>query len=102
MDDTKEDAQNADDEDEPVEQVKFECNRSSRIRAPSLICSSTAEKLLPQWHSMALHPQLCKSLHHRNFLKPTPIQENCIPLALSGRDVVGVAQTVGAFLSRMK
>ncbi|KAL0071272.1 ATP-dependent RNA helicase [Marasmius tenuissimus] len=76
MRDDNEDAQSADDEDEPVEQVKFD-----------------SEKLLPLWHSMELHPQLYKSLHQRKFLEPTPIQEKCIPLALNGRDVVGIAQT---------
>ncbi|KIK56881.1 hypothetical protein GYMLUDRAFT_46776 [Collybiopsis luxurians FD-317 M1] len=51
------------------------------------------ENLLPSWHPFALHPQLTKSLHHNNFLSPTPIQNAAIPVALKQRDVVGVAQT---------
>ncbi|KAF9260720.1 DEAD-domain-containing protein [Marasmius fiardii PR-910] len=52
-----------------------------------------SEKLLPSWHPFTLHPQLLSALHQKNFLSPTPIQEKSIPLALHGRDIVGVAQT---------
>lgn len=32
-------------------------------------------------------------LLHQNFKEPTPIQAQGFPLALSGRDMVGIAQT---------
>ncbi|KAJ7778256.1 ATP-dependent RNA helicase [Mycena metata] len=50
-------------------------------------------KLLPNWHSYSLHPQLLRILHAKGFLSPTPIQSAALPFAMSGRDVVGVAQT---------
>ncbi|KAG2008212.1 ATP-dependent rRNA helicase RRP3 [Coprinopsis cinerea AmutBmut pab1-1] len=52
-----------------------------------------SETLLPEWHPLDLHPKLTRSIHARNFSKPTEIQKEAIPLALQGRDVVGVAQT---------
>ncbi|CAK5274662.1 unnamed protein product [Mycena citricolor] len=52
-----------------------------------------SENLLPNWHPFSLHPQLLRILHSKSFASPTPIQSAAIPSALSGRDVVGVAQT---------
>ncbi|KAK7044735.1 ATP-dependent RNA helicase MAK5 [Favolaschia claudopus] len=49
--------------------------------------------LLPNWHSHSLHPTLLRTLHSKDFLSPTPIQAAALPFALSGRDVVGIAQT---------
>ncbi|KAG6817114.1 hypothetical protein H0H87_012635 [Tephrocybe sp. NHM501043] len=50
-------------------------------------------ELLPNWHNFSLHPRLLKALHARGFKSPTPIQAASLPVALSHRDVVGVAQT---------
>ncbi|KAG6841095.1 hypothetical protein C0991_001902 [Blastosporella zonata] len=50
-------------------------------------------ELLPNWHNFTLHPRLLKSLYSRGFKSPTPIQAASLPVALSDRDVVGVAQT---------
>ena len=54
----------------------------------------SARGLLPEWDTFDLHDQLLRSLHHQSFSKPTPIQLRALPLALRGRDVVGVAETV--------
>jgi hypothetical protein len=56
-----------------------------------------AENLLPAWHSFALHPQLYAAIYSKNFVSPTPIQSQTIPRAISGRDVVGVAETVSLY-----
>src|SRR5271170_227426 len=40
-----------------------------------------------------LAPKLLQSLARMQFQTPTPIQELAIPLALSGRDILGSAQT---------
>jgi ATP-dependent RNA helicase DDX47/RRP3 len=37
--------------------------------------------------------QLCKACHDLGFKVPTPIQQEAIPFALQGRDVIGLAQT---------
>ncbi|PPR00743.1 hypothetical protein CVT24_000797 [Panaeolus cyanescens] len=51
------------------------------------------EKLLPEWHPLSLHPKINMALHEKSFSSPTPIQKAAIPVALRGKDVVGVAQT---------
>ncbi|KZT69924.1 DEAD-domain-containing protein [Daedalea quercina L-15889] len=52
-----------------------------------------AETMLPEWSRFSLHQQLAKALYAQHFTRPTPIQAEALPLALSGRDVVGVAET---------
>ncbi|KAH9937987.1 DEAD-domain-containing protein [Amylocystis lapponica] len=49
--------------------------------------------LLPNWHTFSLHPQLSRALYAQQFLSPTPIQRETLPLAFRGRDIVGVAET---------
>lgn len=52
--------------------------------------------------SFDLHPNLLSGLHATGFTRCTPIQALSLPVALSGRDVAGQAQTgsgkTGAFL----
>ncbi len=49
-----------------------------------------------------LNKKLSLGLQDLNYTDPTPIQEECIPLILDGRDVIGAAQTgtgkTGAFV----
>ncbi|KZP15440.1 DEAD-domain-containing protein [Athelia psychrophila] len=52
-----------------------------------------SENLLQLWHPYGLNSHLLRSLHANQFLSPTPIQARALPAALSGRDVVGVAET---------
>lgn len=40
-----------------------------------------------------LHPYILKSLQEMKFEKPTPIQAKAIPVALTGQDLIGTAQT---------
>lgn len=56
--------------------------------------SCHARGLLPEWDAFGLHDQLIRALCHQSLTKPTPIQVKALPLALRGRDVVGVAETV--------
>lgn len=42
---------------------------------------------------MGIAPKLLEVLSELRFTAPTPIQQQCIPAALTGRDVVGIAQT---------
>jgi ATP-dependent RNA helicase DDX24/MAK5 len=53
-----------------------------------------AEKLLPQWAMYNLSKKLLSSLHRQGFSLPTPIQVKALPVAMSGKDVIGVAETV--------
>jgi ATP-dependent RNA helicase RhlE len=54
---------------------------------------------------LGLNTNLLKKVEGLNWQTPTPIQEKTIPLALSGQDIVGIAQTgtgkTGAFLLPM-
>ncbi|HVE78341.1 MAG TPA: DEAD/DEAH box helicase [Gemmatimonadaceae bacterium] len=43
--------------------------------------------------SFGLHPDLLRGVRELGFHRPTPIQEQAIPLALSGRDVMACAAT---------
>ncbi len=40
-----------------------------------------------------LSPKVLKAVEEAGYLTPTPIQEQAIPAALEGRDVLGIAQT---------
>jgi ATP-dependent RNA helicase RhlE len=42
---------------------------------------------------LKLHADLLRGIHDLGFVRPTPIQTEAIPLALSGRDVLACAQT---------
>ena len=42
---------------------------------------------------LALAPELLDAVRDAGYTYPTPIQEEAIPLALAGRDLIGLAQT---------
>ena len=42
---------------------------------------------------LGVSPQILQILEKNNFSKPTPIQKKAIPVALTGQDMVGIAQT---------
>ena len=45
------------------------------------------------FNEMGLKPQLLSSVLEKGFEHPTPIQAAAIPLAMSGKDIIGQAQT---------
>ncbi|MEP7162238.1 MAG: DEAD/DEAH box helicase [Candidatus Moraniibacteriota bacterium] len=45
------------------------------------------------FHNLGIAPQLFQILEHHKFTVPTPIQAQSIPIAISGKDVMGIAQT---------
>src|ERR1700690_1192334 len=49
--------------------------------------------LLTSFQDFGLADPISRALQEENYLTPTPIQAQTIPLALAGRDVVGIAQT---------
>lgn len=40
-----------------------------------------------------LHTQLIKNIVHHGYTKPTPIQDQAIPVMMEGNDVIGIANT---------
>ncbi|MDR6303457.1 superfamily II DNA/RNA helicase [Nitrobacter vulgaris] len=49
--------------------------------------------LLSTFQDFGLADPILRALAEENYLTPTPIQAQTIPLALTGRDIVGIAQT---------
>ncbi|RIE02469.1 ATP-dependent helicase [Cohnella faecalis] len=45
------------------------------------------------FNDLKLKPEILKALSKENYSAPTPIQEQAIPVVLSGRDLFGCAQT---------
>src|ERR1700757_1936090 len=45
------------------------------------------------FHALGLNPELLQALDRAGYHEPTPIQAALIPIALTGRDVIGQAQT---------
>src|SRR3954447_7860502 len=58
-------------------------------------CLTTALMAEPRsgFHNLSLSPELLAALDRAGYREPTPIQAAFIPEALSGRDVMGQAQT---------
>ena len=46
-----------------------------------------------QFSELNIMPSIIKALEHQNYETPTPIQEKAIPVVLSGKDLLGCAQT---------
>src|ERR1700727_3368197 len=49
--------------------------------------------LLTSFQDFGLADPISRALKEENYLTPTPIQAQTIPIAMSGRDVIGIAQT---------
>lgn len=47
----------------------------------------------PGFFGLGIAPRILETLDHIKFKKPTPIQFKAIPLAIEGKDVIGIAQT---------
>ena len=55
--------------------------------------ASDAAARPPAFAALGLHDELVRSVGALGFTKPTPVQEQAIPLALQGRDVLASAMT---------
>jgi ATP-dependent RNA helicase RhlE len=51
------------------------------------------QETLSNFASLGLAPPIVQALHTLKFLQPTPIQSLAIPILMSGKDLVGIAQT---------
>src|SRR6201998_703534 len=49
--------------------------------------------LLTSFQDFGLADPITRALKEENYSTPTPIQAQTIPLALAGKDIVGIAQT---------
>src|SRR5229473_1989183 len=59
------------------------------------VCLTTEQLVEPSssFHTLSLTPELLAALDRIGYREPTPIQAALIPEALTGRDVIGQAQT---------
>lgn len=48
---------------------------------------------MENFYGLGIAPKLLESLDRNNFKVPTPIQAKAIPIAIEGKDVMGIAQT---------
>src|SRR4051812_17701779 len=53
---------------------------------------SRCAKLMP-FTALGLHSLLTKAIREAGYTEPTPIQTKAIPIAVEGRDLIGIAQT---------
>ncbi|HEY0980261.1 MAG TPA: DEAD/DEAH box helicase [Candidatus Paceibacterota bacterium] len=75
---------------------RFKTDRIDESRFINKATPQTEEAPHVAKHTFAdfnVHPQLAKNLDAKGFVQPSPIQDLAIPVALEGRDVVGVANT---------
>lgn len=50
-------------------------------------------QIVPGFNTLGIVQEMLEVLKHLHFTTPTPIQHQCIPAALEGKDIVGIAQT---------
>jgi ATP-dependent RNA helicase RhlE len=55
--------------------------------------STTPDHDLPGFESLGLSPTVLHAVADAGYTTPTPIQREAIPIALKGRDIMGLAQT---------
>lgn len=55
--------------------------------------SASADEPKKSFRDLGIREELCDTVESLNYKNPTPIQEQAIPLALEGRDVIGLAET---------
>ena len=53
----------------------------------------TTSEVVSEFSHTGLNPQILVTLEKLKLVHPTPIQAQTIPLALAGRDLIGIAQT---------
>jgi len=71
-------------ENKTLEEVEYDLNDKTHL---------TEEMQLKTFEEMDLIAPLQRALKNEQYKTPTPIQEKTIPVAISGRDVLGCAQT---------
>ena len=55
--------------------------------------TATLLKAETGFHALSLKSSVLSALDRASYFEPTPIQSELIPIALTGRDVIGQAQT---------
>ena len=78
-------------------QESIKCSIMPGVKKQKTSAKADAEgsnKPLPQsFEELGIIEQLCEACGNMGFKAPTPIQTEAIPLALQGRDLIGLAET---------
>src|SRR3990167_8958685 len=61
--------------------------------APFYIRNQTQENTANGFYGLGIAPALLEIIAQLRFTTPTPIQVQAIPIAIRGKDIVGIAQT---------
>jgi ATP-dependent RNA helicase DDX47/RRP3 len=77
----------------PLKTLEKSLSAEPEDDVPEIIDSITNEETSHSFADLGVIPELCEACEKLNYKKPTPIQEEAIPVALEGRDVIGVAET---------
>jgi len=72
---------------------KRHCRHSRQQRPSSPATTSASQPRSVRFGDVLVSEPVARALHSCGYEVPTPIQAECIPLLLEGRDVVGKAQT---------
>ena len=67
--------------------------RAAFVRRPGHSADLMKVPQLTSFTDLKLNPALLKALDGEGYTSPTPIQAQAIPLIMSGRDLLGIAQT---------
>jgi ATP-dependent RNA helicase RhlE len=68
-----------------------QCSRAHR--AAAVQAHTWESSSLTSFHDFTLNNAIVRALAEEKYLTPTPIQTQTIPTVMSGRDVIGIAQT---------
>uniref|UniRef100_A0A2N9J4M0 RNA helicase n=1 Tax=Fagus sylvatica TaxID=28930 RepID=A0A2N9J4M0_FAGSY len=74
---------------EQIEDVRLRLN----VDVSVALDSSPAFAPIESFTDMCLHPSIMKDIAIHEYTTPTPIQAQAMPVALSGRDMLGCAET---------
>jgi hypothetical protein len=67
------------------------CKGGLRAKGSAMMIPHTSGRMVPQ----GVVESLCEACGGLGWTAPTEIQKEAIPAALEGRDVIGLAETVG-------
>ncbi|GAA5965985.1 hypothetical protein JCM3765_004143 [Sporobolomyces pararoseus] len=78
----------------PAETSKLSNSTASTSSKPTpSTVLTTEERTTATFSSLGLLPALCDACSSLGFTAPSQIQQECIPYALQGKDIIGLAQT---------
>ncbi|KAM0933609.1 putative RNA helicase [Dioscorea sansibarensis] len=74
---------------EQIEEVRMRLNVDVTVAADSPLAPAPVESFT----DMCLHSSIMKDIALHDYTRPTPIQAQAMPVAISGRDLLGCAET---------